>query len=110
MPRKQRVWFPNLYYHIYARGNNRQDIFHDEIDMNQVFRLLNMIHVRFPISICTYCVMTNHYHFLLKSETVSISKIMCIFNKRYTDYYNRRYNTSGHVFFPTPYSTGSSGS
>ena len=98
MGRKPRVWIPNAYHHIYARGNNRQSIFLDEIDMMEVFRLLTMIHNDYPISICAFCIMTNHYHFLLKSETISISKIMSLFNKRYTDYYNRKYNHVGHVF------------
>ena len=98
MGRKHRVWIPNAYHHIYTRGNNRQNIFRDEIDMIEVFRLLAMIHSDYPISICAFCIMTNHYHFLLKSETISISKIMSLFNKRYTDYYNRKYNHVGHVF------------
>lgn len=98
MGRKRRIWIPHAYHHIYTRGNNRQNIFHDEIDMIEVFRILAMIHIDYPISICAYCIMTNHYHLLLKSESVSISKIMSIFNKRYTDYYNRRYNHVGHVF------------
>lgn len=98
MGRKRREWIPHAYHHIYARGNNRQNIFHDELDMIQAFRLLEMIHVDFTISICAFCLMTNHYHFLLKSEKYTISKIMGIFNKRYTDYYNRKYNHIGHVF------------
>ncbi|MDQ0215273.1 REP element-mobilizing transposase RayT [Oikeobacillus pervagus] len=98
MARKRRVWIPQAYHHIYARGNNRQNIFHNEADMRQVFRLLSMVHSDFKISISAYCIMTNHYHFLLKSEEVSISKVMGIFNKRYTDYYNRRYEHVGHVF------------
>jgi putative transposase len=98
MGRKRRVWIPHAYHHIYTRGNNRQNIFHDDTDMRQVFRILAMIHTKFPIAICAFCIMTNHYHFLLKSEDVTISKIMGIFNKRYTDYYNRRYEHIGHVF------------
>ncbi|WP_394235079.1 transposase [Niallia oryzisoli] len=98
MGRKRRVWIPHVYHHIYSRGNNRQNIFHDEIDMTEVFRLLDMIHIEYPISISVFCILTNHYHFLLKSESASISKVMCIFNKRYTDYYNRKYHHIGHVF------------
>lgn len=98
MGRKRRIWIPQAYHHIYSRGNNRQNIFHDDMDMMEVFRLLAMIHKDTPISVCTYCIMTNHYHLLLKSEDISISKIMGIFNKRYTDYYNRKYNHVGHVF------------
>ncbi|MBB6446725.1 transposase [Bacillus benzoevorans] len=98
MGRKRREYIPHAYHHIYSRGNNRQNIFHDGIDMMEVLRLLAMIHADFPISVSAYCIMTNHYHFLLKSENLSISKIMSIFNKRYTDYYNRRYHQVGHVF------------
>ncbi|MDP4163601.1 MAG: transposase [Bacillota bacterium] len=98
MSRKRREWVPYAYHHIYSRGNNRQNIFCDETDMLEVFRLLTMIHNDNPISISAFCIMTNHYHFLLKSEEVSISKVMAVFNKRYTDYYNRKYQHVGHVF------------
>ncbi|RLQ96869.1 transposase [Falsibacillus albus] len=98
MARKRRLWMPELYHHIYLRGNNRQNIFKDHTDMQQAFRLLTTIHQSYPLSICSFCIMTNHYHFLLKSETITISKIMNLFNKRYTDYYNQRYQHVGHVF------------
>jgi putative transposase len=98
MGRKRREWIPHAYHHIYARGNNRQNIFCDGIDMMEVFRLLTMIHNEAPISICAYCIMTNHYHLLLKTEEISISKVMGIFNKRYTDYFNQKYRHVGHVF------------
>jgi putative transposase len=98
MGRKRREWIPHSYHHIYSRGNNRQNIFHDEIDMMEAYRLLAMIYENFPISVCAFCFMTNHYHLLLKSEVHSISKVMAIFNKRYTDYYNRKYHHVGHVF------------
>ncbi|WP_174729101.1 transposase [Mesobacillus harenae] len=98
MGRKKRVWVPEAYHHIYSRGNNRQVIFRDEIDVAEVFRLLTMIHEKSPISISAFCLMTNHYHFLLKSEKLSISDVMSTFNKRYTDYYNRKYEHIGHLY------------
>jgi putative transposase len=98
MPRKRREWVPYAYHHIYSRGNNRQNIFKDQEDMEEVFRLLSMIHLKYPISISAYAVMTNHYHFLLKSEQVTISTIMSMFNRRYTDYFNRKYNHIGHLY------------
>ena len=98
MGRKRRESVPDAYHHVYCRGNNRENIFHDEIDMIEVFRLFKMIHEDTPISISAFCIMTNHYHFLLKPGEASISKIMGTFSKRYTDYYNRRYDRVGHVF------------
>ncbi len=98
MGRQRREWIPYAYHHIYSRGNNRKNIFCDGIDMLEVTRLLTMIHHEAPLSICAFCIMTNHYHLLLKTETISIFKIMGIFNKRYTDYFNGRYHHVGHVF------------
>lgn len=98
MGRKLRIWLPYAYHHICSRGNNRKNIFQDTTDYVHAFQILEMIHERYPISICGFCLMTNHYHFLLKSEQASISKIMSLFNKRYSDYYNRKYQHVGHVF------------
>jgi putative transposase len=108
-PWERREWLPYAYHHIYSRGNNRQNIFCDGTDMMEAYRLLTMIYNETPISICAFCFMTNHYHLLLKTEEVSISKIMGIFNKRYTDYFNGRYRHVGHIFqqrfnsSPVPY-------
>lgn len=96
--RKRRENVPNAYHHVYARGNNRKQIFYDETDISQAYRLLNMIHNETPIDLAAYCFMSNHYHFMIKSENETISKVMGAFNKRYTDYYNRRYDCIGHVF------------
>lgn len=98
MGRKRREYVPYAYHHIYARGNNRQNLFYDEIDVLEAFCLFGMIHEKTPISISSFCFMTNHFHVLLKSENETISKVMGIFNKRYTDYFNRRYGYVGHAF------------
>ncbi|WP_075983051.1 transposase [Bacillus massilinigeriensis] len=105
MGRKRRQWVPFAYHHITSRGNNRQRIFRDEIDMAEVFRILSMIYAQYKFSICNYCIMTNHYHLLLKSEEVSISKIMALFNKRYTEYHNQKYSHIGHVYQQRFYSS-----
>ena len=42
--------------------------------------------------------MTNHYHLQMRSKEVSISKIMSLVNKRYANYFNWRYQLTGHVF------------
>ncbi|WP_456277579.1 transposase [Bacillus sp. AK128] len=112
MGRKRRIWIPEAYHHVYNRGHNRQNIFHDETDMNALFTILEMIHQQYTLSICTYCIMTNHYHLLLKTEKTHLSAIIRIMQKHYADYYNKRYKRSGAVFdqrfkskpFTDPYS------
>lgn len=39
MARKTRVEFPEIFYHILARGNNKQVIFKDDQDYNGVLKV-----------------------------------------------------------------------
>jgi hypothetical protein len=41
MPRSQRLEFPGAYYHVMARGNRRETIFHDDDDRR--FFLVNKV-------------------------------------------------------------------
>lgn len=70
----------------------------DEKDIQAFIFILRRIHERFPFEIASFCLMTNHYHLQLKSQEHSISKIMALINKQYANYYNTRYNLTGHVF------------
>ena len=38
MARKTRIEFPGVFYHILARGNNKQVIFKDDQDYNEVLK------------------------------------------------------------------------
>jgi len=39
MARKTRIEFPGIFYHILARGNNKQVIFKDDQDYNEVLKV-----------------------------------------------------------------------
>jgi len=39
MARKTRIEFPGVFYHILARGNNKQVIFKDDQDYNEVLKV-----------------------------------------------------------------------
>lgn len=54
---------------------------------------------KFDISIIAYCLMPNHYHFLVRQNSdKSISDfIQAVFNS-YTKAFNKRYNRSGPLF------------
>ncbi len=39
MARKTRIEFPGIFYHILARGNNKQVIFKDDQDYNGVLKV-----------------------------------------------------------------------
>jgi putative transposase len=98
MGRKRRVWSPDHFYHIVMRGNRRDPLFQDEEDVKAFMRILNEVHEKTPIEIASYCLMTNHYHLLLRTKHTHISKVMSFINTNYARYYNARYRLSGHVF------------
>jgi putative transposase len=54
------------FYHVYNRGNNQQVIFFNE--RNYLFFLKKIREQLLPVSdIIAFCLMTNHFHFMLKA-------------------------------------------
>ncbi len=98
MVRRKRNWHPNGFYHIIVRGNNRQNIFRGDQDVNEYYRILNYVFDKYPFDIFAYCIMTNHLHFLLKSPNVPIGKLMMPINRRYSDYYRKKHNYTGQIY------------
>jgi putative transposase len=98
MARKRREWNPHMFYHIVSRGNRRDALFLDTRDFKTFLFILSKTNQIYPFQLPSYCLMTNHYHLLLKSPLSSISTVMAIINKRYASYYNNRYRLTGHVF------------
>ncbi|SES93251.1 REP element-mobilizing transposase RayT [Oceanobacillus limi] len=98
MPRKTRVWVPDYYYHIGCRGNRKEDLFKDDHDFQLFLQLLQKVKAKTSFELASYCLMSNHYHLLLRSKKHPISKVMFLLNKQYADYYNKKYELTGHVF------------
>jgi len=64
MPRRLIPFVPELHYHIYNRGNNRERIFF-EAD-NYLFFLKKIKEYLVPVmDILVYCLMPTHYHVVL---------------------------------------------
>ncbi|MDZ5471858.1 transposase [Bacillus sp. 31A1R] len=98
MGRAKRIWSPEHFHHVTSRGNWRDYLFRGNRDFMYFLRLLSYIHRNHAIEITSYCLMSNHYHLLLRSKEASLSSIMSRINKSYSDYYNYRYKVTGHLF------------
>lgn len=98
MARKKRVWSPDHFYHLVMRGNNRQNIFNNTDDFGEFFRIVEYAYQKYSFTIISYCIMTNHYHMLIQSPEVPLGKIMAIINRRYSDYFTKKYNYTGHLY------------
>jgi len=98
MPRKPRIHFPGAVYHVILRGNSRQDIFFDAGDRTRLFLLLQESTERFAYRVHAFCLMTTHIHLAIQVGTVPLSRIMQNIGFRYTQFINRKYQRSGHLF------------
>ena len=99
MPRVQRICFPGALYHVYQRGNNKQDIFVDDIDKWHILKLFLEAKKRFGFLVHCYVLMRNHFHFTIEMlNATPISKIMQFVEASYAIYFNNRHNRIGHLF------------
>ena len=103
---------PGTYFHIYNRGNKKEDVFVDESDFR--FFLLKLKQYLFPnekdksrisllpqdsFSIVSYCLMPNHFHLLLRQNLdIPTSKLLLRVCTSYSKYFNKKYDKVGHIF------------
>jgi REP element-mobilizing transposase RayT len=98
MARRPRFEVEGGLYHIIARGNNRQAIFHSDEDYKKFLFLLGVQKQKLPFYLYSYCLMTNHFHLLIERQVDTIGHIMLRVLTGYSQYYNRKYRKVGHVF------------
>ena len=98
MPRKPRLHYPGALYHVIARGNNQQAIFSDRENYVTFLRYLREIKAKKQFHIYAYCLMPNHFHFLIEVNNTHLSEIMQKLLMRYTIYHNRLHQKRGHLF------------
>jgi REP element-mobilizing transposase RayT len=97
--RLPRIQVPHIPYHVFARGNNKQAIFHSDEDRLVFLQILDKAHKKFKFDLFTYALMDNHYHLLLQmSEEKSLSSLMHWVQLGYARYHNNTYKRVGHVF------------
>ena len=96
--RKLRTWYPGAIYHLMERGVRRQEIFQDDFDKLIFMEILRDELEKKGCKLYAYCLMTNHFHFLLETGDIEIGKFMKALACKYAMQYNHRYSLKGHVF------------
>jgi putative transposase len=105
---------PQSYYHVYARGLNRQKIFREAADFEKFLRLFdrylspNEAHdangVSFPnyfnkVELLCFCLMPNHFHLLVYQHRLGeMTQFMRSLLTSYSMYFNKKYKRSGPLF------------
>jgi REP element-mobilizing transposase RayT len=103
MPRRQTPFVPDVYYHFYNRGNNRQAIFFESD--NYLYFLSGIKKYLLPVvNIVAYCLMPTHYHILVRVKpqtsevSLRVSRAMQKFLISYTKAINKRFARVGSLF------------
>lgn len=96
--RKKREWYPGAILHVMARGIRRKAIFREEDDFKIFLKIVEEVQSLLPFEIYAYCLMTNHFHMLIKTEDKEIWHIMKRILSGYARTFNQKYNYTGHLF------------
>lgn len=99
MPRVGRIYIEEGVFHIMAKGNNKQAVFHDDRDFVVYKDILSSLKEEQPFKLYHYCLMTNHVHMIIETnEKTKLSKLMKRINLSYYQHYKKRYGYSGHFW------------
>jgi REP element-mobilizing transposase RayT len=85
-------------YHILNRGVEKRNIFLDDGDCLKFLSLIESFTGLYCLELLAHCLMSNHYHLLVKTSKENISYIMQNLNHSYTLYFNRKYNRVGTLW------------
>ncbi len=101
---------PAQIYHVYNQGNNQERTFHDREDYLLFLQLVRKQILPY-CQILAWCLMPNHFHFLLVTSSISVQlkKVggneLTVLNNgfrllqvTYAQYFNRRYRRTGSLF------------
>ena len=98
MPRPPRPLEVNAFSHVTSRGNRGEPIFTDPTDFVRFLEITEQATVRFRWQCLAYCLMTNHYHLVVRTPEPSISQALHHLNGSYARWFNRRHGYQGHLF------------
>jgi len=113
------IFAPGEYYHIYSRGVDKREIFLDQADYRRFVRLLYASNSSVPVHLSknqgkaltemvrgeplvyigAWCLMTNHFHLLIKGkDDDGITNFLQRLLTGYSMYFNKRYERKGALF------------
>jgi REP element-mobilizing transposase RayT len=98
MPRAPRQFYAGAYYHVNTRGNNKARVYIDGLDHYVFVRLLERSVDKYEWVVYAWCLMTNHYHFVVRIPEGGLSEGMSELNGSFGRWANRRHGRCDHVF------------
>ncbi len=98
MARSLRIQYPGAYYHVMARGNRREAIFHDDDDRRFFLHTLAQACEMTGWRVHAWVLMGNHYHLFIQTPELNLVTGMSWLQNTLTRRYNVRHRKWGRLF------------
>lgn len=86
------------FYHVTNRGVGGLPIFQGSHEKSCMLRLLKDEAGSYGVGVYAYCILPDHYHFLVKADLKELSSFIAVISAVYAQYYNYREERHGSVF------------
>ena len=98
MARPLRIEFPGAVYFITCKGNANQNVFLNSEDGTSWIDIFDLVCDRFGWICHAFCLMGSRYVIVVETPEPNLSKGMRQLNGMYTQSFNSRHDSSGHLF------------
>ena len=98
MARPLRPQVPGAVYHVTTRGVDGCPIYRDDRDRVAFLERLEDVAARFGWRVYAYCLMTNHYHLVVRTPWPTLSRGVQRLNGMHAQRFNQRHHRTGHLF------------
>lgn len=86
------------YTHVVQRGLGKRLIFEDNSDMRRFLLVLQNKLQNSDASVLAWCLMSNHFHLLIRASQHTLSRLMQRVETSYAQYFNGKHGHVGRVF------------
>ena len=98
MPRAQRVFFDGAMYQVFNRLGRGEHLFREREWSDPFLALLREVLDRDGVTLFAWCVMSNHYHLVVRVGPVSLDRPMRSLQQRFTRFVNGRKEVFGPLW------------
>ena len=98
MPRRPRELIEGGIYHVYNRAASGEEIFSDPETAIEFLDLVSEVKQRDCLTVFAWTLMSNHYHFVIRTSAVPLSRSMHSIQSSFGHRFNRRFRRTGGVW------------
>lgn len=98
MPRKPRLFLPQATYHVYCRVARGEFVFDDPSEADSLVEAVRRIADLHHLKIFAWCLMGNHYHLVVRTDSIPLWRTMQRLHGNVARRFNRRRRYLGRLW------------